>query len=92
LYLTPVIPEDMKLTIEGAENDLFKYSGSYTNPNDAVGELIGGNKEQNDTMDLLSIERLDGIFDLPKLFTDDSSHSDYLCADHSIAQCGNRPK
>ena len=85
---SPVNTTEMESTVEGAG---FTYSGAYTKPGDFVGEGLGGNKGQNEQMS--TVDRIKSIKDAPKLFTDKSPHSTYICEDHNgaAANCGDRP-
>jgi filamentous hemagglutinin len=66
----------------------FNFTGSRTHTDDFVGEAIGGNKENNEQADL--VDRIN-IFNIPKLFTDDSPHSTYFCVELGKAQCDDQP-
>ena len=84
---SPVNTEDMKETIVQGAN--FIYSGAYTHENDFVGETLGGNRGQNEQMDLPG--RVQGLVNIPTLFAEDSPHSTYLCGEHQNARCGDKP-
>ena len=77
----------MSKVIEGSLG--YTYSGSYTKPNDFVGEVLGGNSGNNEQADLVQKAN---ILNAYKLFTSDSPHSTYVCenyADQGV-QCGYR--
>ncbi|AOO65592.1 hemagglutinin repeat-containing protein [Sulfurospirillum halorespirans] len=84
---SPMKGEDMSKVIEGSLG--YTYSGSYTKPNDFVGEVLGGNSGNNEQADLVQKAN---ILNAYKLFTSDSPHSTYVCenyADQGV-QCGYR--
>ena len=85
---SPVNTMDMMETVQGKDGEQFVYSGAYTKEGDAVGEVIGGNKGQNEQMDAAG--RVQGSVNLRKLLSDDSPHSTYLCENHEGAKqtCG----
>jgi filamentous hemagglutinin len=84
---SPVNTKAMEETLQNAE--IFDYKGMHTNKDDAVGEVLGGNKGKDEQME--PIERVKGISDFPKLFTDESPHSTYECDESKGMICGDRP-
>jgi len=50
---------------------------------------LGGNKGQNGQMD--TADRIKGVKNIPKLFSDDSPHSTYKCSENLDAICGDKP-
>ncbi|MDD3325321.1 MAG: hypothetical protein PHN38_09415 [Sulfurospirillaceae bacterium] len=89
---SPINVDDMATRIAGKPNEgglEYKYSGTYTKPNDFVGEVLGGNSGNNEQADLAQKAN---ILNAYKLFTSDSPHSTYICenyADQGV-QCGYR--
>jgi filamentous hemagglutinin len=100
-YGSPVNTTTMKETLQGANNEgPFDFIGNYTNENDFVGEVLGGNKGNNDdrgwervTDPINPVQYING----GNLFVNDniglrpSPHSNYECDKLSSAQCGDRP-
>lgn len=94
-YGSPVNTTTMKETLQGANNEgPFKFIGNYTNENDFVGEVLGGNESNNEdrgwervTDPINPLQYVNG----GKLFTDKSPHSNYECNSLNGARCGDRP-
>ncbi|NCD00223.1 MAG: hypothetical protein EOL95_11060 [Bacteroidia bacterium] len=90
---SPMNVQDMKDLItkpleEGGKLG-YGYSGTYTKPNDFVGEVLGGNSGNNEQADLAQKAN---ILNAYKLFTADSPHSTYICENYANqgVQCGYR--
>ena len=77
----------MSKVIEGSLG--YSYSGSYTKPNDFVGEVLGENSGNNEQADLAQKAN---ILNLLSLFTADSPHSSYICENYANqgVKCGYR--
>lgn len=57
----------------------YNYLGAYTKPSDFVGEVLGGNKGNNQQATILEQANILNVY---KLFTSDSPHSTYVCQDY----------
>jgi len=85
-YGSPVNTKDLGDTLDAVG---FDYRGMVTHSNDFVGESLGGNKGGNEQMS--TGDRIKGVVNTPKLFSDDSPHSTYKCSENPNAKCGDRP-
>lgn len=64
----------------------YNYSGAYTKSGDFVGEVLGGNKGNNQQATILEQANILNVY---KLFTSDSPHSTYSCQDYgNDVKCG----
>jgi filamentous hemagglutinin len=72
---SPVSGKTLENLISNKETGLgYTYKGAFTNPNDSVGESLGGNKGVNGEASLLDRVNLLNTF---KLITPESPHSGY---------------
>jgi len=63
----------------------YEYSGAYTKEGDFVGEVIGGNKGNNQQASIMDKAKLHNLF---KLVLPTSPHSTYKCEDYQTERCG----
>ena len=79
----------MKGVIKGQLN--YKFTGMNTNPNDAVGELLGNNIGDNESNpDRTLLQSTQNILRLGDI-GDESPHSTYKCDPSRGDICGDRP-
>ena len=74
----------MRDVLEAAKIDI---AGTFSKKGDFVAEGLGGNKDVNKKADI--IDRIN-VFNILKLFMEDSPHSSYVCQDYENdgARCG----
>ena len=82
---SPMNKIDMESLIQ--ETLEYKYSGAYTKEGDFVGEVLGGNKGNNQQSTVT--DRLN-VLNAYKLFTSNSPHSTYICQEYADegVRCG----
>ncbi|WXG61024.1 hypothetical protein VB002_06160 [Campylobacter concisus] len=81
---SPADAEKMRDVLEAAKIDI---AGTFSKKGDFVAEGLGGNKDVNKKADI--IDRIN-VFNILKLFMEDSPHSSYVCQDYENdgARCG----
>ena len=95
-YGSPVHKNEMAQTLQGdnPDNSSFKFIGNYTNPNDWVGEGLGGNegnKGESTALDKVNLINAGNLFINDNVGLRASPHSNYECTQLDGARCGDRP-